>query len=427
MMKYSEMNKEQLLNELKKQRERYNYYQSKKLSYDMTRGKPAPEQLDLSNEMLDIEYVGDFKAENGFDCRNYGILDGLPEAKKLMGDIMGVDASKVIVCGNSSLNIMHNILTKFMLSGVGDGFAPWSKLEKVKFICPVPGYDRHFTICENLGIEMIPVELKEDGPDMDLVEKLVREDESIKGMWAMPRYSNPDGCTYSNETIKRIASMECKAKDFRVFFDDAYAVHFLEDGPEKILNIVDECEKNGNANRAFVFCSTSKITFAGGGISAVASSKANIEWYSKYLFTQTIGFDKLNQLRHVKFLKDYEGIVEHMKKHAKLLKPKFDIVLNSLEEELNGLDRLEWSKPKGGYFISINTLDGLADKVVSLSKDCGVMLTPAGSTFPYKKDPRNRNIRIAPSFPSVSDLAEAVRVLCVCVKICSLEYYYYKL
>ena len=426
-MRYSELSKEQLLNELKKERQRYNYYQSKKFSYDMTRGKPAPEQLELSNEMLEKEYVGDFITEDGFDCRNYGLLDGLPEAKKLMGEILDADPSRVIVCGNSSLNIMHNIMTRFMLFGVDNNSTPWSKLEKVKFICPVPGYDRHFTICESFGIEMIPVYLNEDGPDMDLIEKFVAEDDSIKGMWCMPRYSNPDGCTYSDETIKRIASMKCKAEDFRVFCDDAYAIHFLGDGPETILNLIDECEKSGNEDRAFVFCSTSKVTFAGGGISAVASSKRNIEVYSKYLFTQTIGFDKINQLRHVKFLKNYEGLINHMKLHANILKPKFDVVLNCLEEELQGLDILCWSKPKGGYFISIDTLDGLADKVVALAKDCGVLLTPAGSTFPYKKDPRNRNIRIAPSYPSISDLAEAVKVLCVCIKICSLEYYYNKI
>lgn len=423
-MRYSDMSKEELLIELKKQRQLYNHYQSKKFAFDMTRGKPAPAQLDLSNDMLKDEYAGNYKANNGFDCRNYGLLEGIPEARKLMGEIIGTEPANVIVCGNSSLNIMYDVMSKFLLFGVNSESTPWSKQGTVKFICPVPGYDRHFTICENLGISMITVPLTETGPDMDMLEKLVSEDESIKGMWCMPRYSNPTGTTYSDETIRRIANMKCKAFDFRVFCDDAYAVHFLNDKPADILNIIEECKNAGNEDRAIVFCSTSKITFAGAGIAACASSKNNVDYILKKFFAQTIGYDKINQLRHVKFLKDYNGILEQMKKHAEILKPKFDVVTDTLSNELTGLDILEWSSPQGGYFISIDTINGLADKVVALAKDCGVQLTPAGSTFPYKKDPNNRNIRIAPSYPEISDLQMAVKVLCVCIKICSLEFYY---
>lgn len=423
-MRYSDMSKEELLIELKKQRQLYNHYHSKKFSFDMTRGKPAPLQLDLSNEMLKEEYIGNYKTENGFDCRNYGLLEGIPEARKLMGEIIGVEPSNVIVCGNSSLNIMYDVMTKFLMFGVNNESTPWSKQGTVKFICPVPGYDRHFTICDSLGISMIPVDLTETGPDMDTIEKLVSEDETIKGMWCMPRYSNPTGTIYSEETIRRIANMKCKANDFRVFCDDAYAVHYLDEKPAEILNIIEECKKAGNEDRAFVFCSTSKITYAGGGIAACASSKNNIDYILKKFFAQTIGYDKVNQLRHVKYLKNYNGIIEHMKKHAEILKPKFDVVIDTLSNELSELDILKWSKPKGGYFISIDTINGLADKVVTLAKDCGVQLTPAGSTFPYKKDPNNRNIRIAPSYPEITDLQMAVKILCVCIKICSLEYYY---
>ncbi len=423
-MKYSEMSRDELLCELKEQRSLYNYYAAKKNTYDMTRGKPSNILLDLSNDMLDTKYLGDFKTKNGIDCRNYGLHDGIPEAKQLMGEIMGVDSSRVIVCGNSSLNIMYDTIMKFMQFGVNKGSKPWGKYEKVKFICPAPGYDRHFTICEALGIEMITVDLKEDGPDMDVVENLVASDNSIKGMWSVPKYSNPTGIVYSDEVIKRLARMECKAQDFRIFWDDAYAVHFLNDKPDDLLNMIEECKTAGNENRAIVFTSTSKITYAGAGIAAMASSKSNIEYISGLMFPQTIGYDKISQLRHVNYLKDYNGILNHMKKHAAILKPKFDMVINTLEEELAGLEILNWSNPKGGYFISIDTIDGLADKVVQLAKDCGVLLTPAGSTFPYKKDPRNRNIRIAPSFPEIKDLEAAIKILCVCIKICSLEYIY---
>lgn len=420
-MKYYEYTKEMLQKELENQMEIYNEYKARNLSYDMTRGKPGADQLDICMEMLDTKYLNNCKSQANLDCRNYGILDGIPEAKQLFAEILNVTPKQVIVCGNASLNIMHDMISRFLLLGVGNNAKPWCKNEKVKFLCPVPGYDRHFAICELYGIEMINVPMDDNGPDMDLVEKLVANDEAIKGMWIVPKYSNPSGIVYSDNVISRLASMKCAADDFRIFCDDAYTVHFLDNEPAKQANIISECAKAGNPDRAIIFTSTSKITFPGAGISAYASSEANIECFVKWMGIQTIGHNKLNQLRHVNFLKNYDGIIEIMKKQAEILKPKFDAVLNVLDEKLSGLDILQWTIPHGGYFISIDTLDGCAKRVVSLAKECGVALTPAGATFPYKKDPNDKNIRIAPSFPPSSQITMPIEVLCVCIKIASLE------
>ncbi len=420
-MRYAEMNQNMLQEELAVQRKRYEEYQAKQYHYDMTRGKPGVDQLDLSLAMLDALSAGNVKAESGADYRNYGLADGIPEAKKLMGDLLGVDPSCIIVGGNSSLNIMYDVIAKFMLLGPGEGQLPWCRQNGVQFLCPAPGYDRHFAICEQFGIRMIPIELNEDGPDMDRIEQLVKTDPSIKGMWAVPKYSNPTGVVYSDAVIERLAAMDCAAEDFRIFWDDAYTVHTLEGEPAKQKNLIQACAQAGHPNRAIAFTSTSKITFPGSGISALASSRENVSYLYQLTCIQTIGPDKLNQLRHVRFLKDYDGVLKHMKKHAALIKPKFDVVLRTLKAELSEADILSWTTPKGGYFISIDTMDGCAGRVVALAKQCGLLLTPAGSTYPYRKDPRDRNIRIAPTFPSLEELEMAAKILCVCVKICSLE------
>lgn len=412
------MSYEDILNEAKL---KYENYKSMNLKYDMTRGKPAELQLALSDEMMSDKYLGDYKASNGFDCRNYGILDGIPEIRELFGEIFGVSSNCVIASGNSSLNIMYDLLSAFMLLGTGNGSMPWCKYDKIKFICPVPGYDRHFAITERLGIEMINVQINEDGPDIDAIERLVKKDPTIKGMWSVPKYSNPTGVIYSDEIIKRLATMECAAEDFRIFWDDAYTIHMLEGEPAKQLNLIKACEEAGNNDRAVVLASTSKISYPGAGIAAVASSIDNINWF-KHIFTiQTIGPNKINQLRHANYFKNYEGLIEHMKKHAKILKPKFDCVLKIFEEEFKDLDFLNWSNPKGGYFISVDTKYNCASEVVAMAKDCGILFTAAGSTFPYRIDPENKNIRIAPSLPPVEDLEVAIKVFCQCVKICSIE------
>ena len=398
----------------------YKEFQKRNLKLDMSRGKPGSEQLVLTQKMLSvISDPEDCICENGFDCRNYGLLDGTPEAKKLFSDLLGIPEKNLFIGGNSSLKLMYDAVARCMLYGNCDG-EPWIKQGTVKFICPAPGYDRHFAICESLGIEMIPVELQEDGPDMEKVLELVK-DPAVKGMWSIPKYSNPSGVVYSDEKICQLASMECAAPDFTIMWDDAYTVHYLGDAPAKQKNLIEACAEAGNPNRAYVFGSTSKITFPGSGIAVLASSVENIKYSLSYITAQTIGNDKLNQLRHANFLKDYDGIVAHMEKHAEILRPKFNAVLEVLEEELGGLGILEWTKPQGGYFVSINTLDGCATKVVAMANACGVKFTPAGATFPYRKDPRDRNIRIAPTLPPLEELYEAIRVLCVCIKICSAE------
>ena len=422
MKSYSELTREELL-ELKSELEKkYEEAKAEGLALDMSRGKPSPAQLDLSRGMLDVlNSSSELKAENGIDVRNYGLLEGIYEARKLMGDIMGVPAENVIVCGNASLNIMYDLVSRAEVFGF-DGCTPWAKLDKVKFLCPAPGYDRHFGITELFGIEMITVPMNEDGPDMDIVEKYVNNDESVKGIWCVPKYSNPQGVVYSDETVKRFAALKPAAKDFRVFWDNAYAVHDLYPEKEvKLLNIFDECKKNGNENMVFELCSTSKISFSGAGISAVASSKNNIEEIKKYMTKQTIGYDKINQLRHVRFFKDINGIKEHMKKHAALLRPKFEAVLDTLEKDLAGTGVGTWTKPLGGYFISFEGLEGTAKAIVQKCKDAGMTLTGAGATYPYKNDPKDSNIRIAPSYPSLEEMSKAAALFTICVRLVSID------
>ena len=422
MKSYKEMSRTELLELKAELDEKYKEASAKGLKLDMSRGKPSISQLELSKDMLNIvDDNSDMKCENGMDVRNYGVLDGIPEAKKIMADIMGVSSDNVIVCGNASLNIMFDTVSRAMVFGVL-GSTPWSKLEKVKFLCPAPGYDRHFAITELFGIEMITIPMRADGPDMDLVEKYVSEDEAVKGIWCVPKYSNPQGVTYSDEVVKRFAALKPAAKDFRIFWDNAYAIHDLyEDDKDELLEIFGECEKNGNENMVYEFCSTSKVTFAGGGISAIAASKENIEEIKKVMTIQTIGFDKVNQLRHARYFKDINGVYEHMKKHAALLRPKFEAVVDAFDKELSGLEIGTWISPKGGYFISFETLEGCAKAVVAKCKEAGVTLTNAGATYPYKNDPKDSNIRIAPSFPTEEKMKQATELFILCVKLVSVE------
>jgi DNA-binding transcriptional MocR family regulator len=398
----------------------YEEYRNRKLKLDMSRGKPCPEQLDLSMGMLDTLKAGDrLEAEDGSDTRNYGGLDGIPEVKRLFAQMLEVRTDEIIIGGSSSLTMMHDAISRAMLHGVLGGTAPWGKLPAVKFLCPSPGYDRHFAICELFGIEMIVVDMKQDGPDMDTVEKLVGEDESIKGIWCVPKYSNPDGITYSDEVVDRLAGMRAKAGDFRIFWDNAYAVHHLTDRPDRLKPILEACRAAGNPDRVFLFSSTSKISFSGAGVAAMAASAANLNHIRKQLSVQTIGPDKINQLRHVRFFGGMDGIQAHMDKHAAIMKPKFDTVLSLLEAELGDNRIASWNKPNGGYFISLNTLDGCAKEVVAMAADAGVTLTKAGATYPYGLDPRDRNIRIAPSYPTTAELKAAIDILCLCVQIVS--------
>lgn len=422
MVPYRELSREELL-ELKSSLEaKYQEFQSKNLKLDMSRGKPSIEQLDLTMEMMDVlNSHSDLTSEDGLDCRNYGGLDGIPEAKRLMQEIMEVGDEEIIIYGNASLNIMYDTVSRSMTHGVM-GHTPWCKLDKVKFLCPAPGYDRHFSICEFFGIEMITVPMTPDGPDMDIVEKLVSEDEAIKGIWCVPKYSNPQGYVYSDETVVRFANLKPAAKDFRIFWDNAYCVHHLYfDNPIEILDIVSECKKAGNPDMVYKFASTSKISFSGAGIAALVASKANIDDIKKQLAIQTIGYDKINQLRHARFFKNKAGVLEHMKKHAAIMRPKFEAVLNVLETELGGLEIGEWTKPRGGYFISFDSMEGCAKTIVAMMKEAGVVMTNAGATFPYGKDPKDSNIRIAPSFPSPEELELAAQVFTICVKLASVN------
>ncbi|HEX3043838.1 MAG TPA: aminotransferase class I/II-fold pyridoxal phosphate-dependent enzyme [Bacillota bacterium] len=396
---------------------RYQEFKARNLKLDMTRGKPASTQLDLSMGMLDDK---DYQAADGTDCRNYGGVDGLPEAKNLFAEYLEVEPSEIIIGGNSSLALMHDLIVRAMLLGV-PGSEPWSKLPKVKFLCPTPGYDRHFAICELFGIEMIPVELKDDGPDMEEVEKLAVSDAAIKGIWCTPKYSNPTGITYSDQVVDRLARMKTMAPDFRIFWDNAYAAHHLNGQIEPLKNILIACKNAGNPERVFIFGSTAKISFAGAGIAAVAGSCVNMNWLRKQIGIQSIGPDKINQLRHVRLFKNMAGIKTHMDKHAAILKPKFDLVTAILDSELGGKNIAFYQKPKGGYFISLDTLDGCAQKVVALAAAAGVALTKAGATFPYGKDPRDRNIRIAPSMPPLSELKQAMELVAICIQLVSIE------
>ena len=422
MKSYSELTRDELLTIKDELEKEYKEAASKGLKLDMSRGKPAAKQLDLSRDMLDVvNSSSDLKCEDGVDVRNYGILDGISEAKKIMADILGVSSDNVIVFGNASLNIMYDMVSRAMLFGIL-GSTPWSKLDKVKFLCPVPGYDRHFAITELFGVEMINIPMKADGPDMDLVEKYVNNDESVKGIWCVPKYSNPQGITYSDEFVKRFAALKPAAKDFRIFWDNAYAIHDLyEDDKDELLEIFAECKKNGNEDMVYEFCSTSKVTFAGGGISALAASKSNIDDVKRTMTIQTIGHDKVNQLRHARYFKDVNGVYDHMKKHAAILRPKFEAVINEFEKELSGLGIASWVKPKGGYFISFETMQGCAKAVVAKCKEAGVTLTGAGATYPYKKDPNDSNIRIAPSLPTEEELKQATELFILCVKLVSVD------
>lgn len=405
--------------------DRYAAFQERRLDLDMTRGKPGADQLDLANPMLALVTEESFRAADGSDCRNYGGLDGLPEAKALFAEFMGVATDEIIIGGNASLTLMYDCFMRAMVFGVGDGQEPWlqqaNRMGSLKFLCPSPGYDRHFAICEQLGIEMITIAIGPEGPDMDTVERLVAEDGAIKGIWCVPKYSNPGGNVYSDDVIARLAAMPTAAADFRIFWDNAYAHHHLTDHPPAQACMLAACKAAGNPERVYMFGSTSKISFAGGGISVLAASKANIDWTRKQIAFQTIGPDKLNQLRHVRFFKDMAGIEAHMKKHKALLQPKFAAVQAVLKGELDDTGLAEWSNPKGGYFVSIDTPDGCARKVVKMAADAGVKLTGAGATYPYGKDPRDRNIRIAPSLPPVAEIEVAMELVAICIKIVGID------
>ncbi|GFI17539.1 putative aminotransferase/MSMEI_6121 [Lachnospiraceae bacterium] len=422
MKAYKELDKEELLALQENLNVQYEEAKAKGLKLDMSRGKPSASQLDMERDFMDvINSESDLKSKSGVDCRNYGLLDGIPEVKKLMADMMNVSDDKVIVFGNSSLNIMYDTIARAMIFGVIDG-TPWCKLDKVKFLCPVPGYDRHFAITEQFGIEMINIPMSAEGPDMDLVEKYVNGDAAVKGIWCVPKYSNPQGYTYSDETVKRFAALKPAAEDFRIFWDNAYAIHDLyEDRSDDLLEILSECEKAGNPDMVYEFGSTSKVTFPGSGISALASSRANLDSIRKTMTIQTIGPDKLNQLRHVRYFKDIAGMKAHMAKHAAIIRPKFEAVEKVLEAELGGLGIGQWTKPNGGYFISFDPMEGCAKAIVDKCREAGVVLTGAGATYPYKKDPKDSNIRIAPTFPSKEELSIAADLFVLCVKLVSVE------
>lgn len=422
IMQYNDMSKEELLALKESLNKEYAEAKAKGLALDMSRGKPSAKQLDVSLGLLDtINSSSDLKALDGTDCRNYGVLDGIPEAKKLMADMMGTTPDHVIVYGNASLNIMYDQISRAYTHGIL-GNTPWCKLDKVKFLCPVPGYDRHFAITERFGIEMINIPMSESGPDMSMVEEYVSKDASVKGIWCVPKYSNPQGYTYSEETVKRMAALKPAAEDFRIFWDNAYVIHDLyDDNKDEIADIISECEKAGNPDMVFEFASTSKVSFPGSGIAALATSANNIADIKKQLTIQTIGHDKLNQLRHVRFFKDINGLKEHMRKHAEFMRPKFEAVERVLEEELGGLGIGSWTEPKGGYFISFEAMDGCAKAIVAKCKEAGVKLTGAGATFPYGKDPKDSNIRIAPSFPTPEEMKQAADLFVLCVKLVSVE------
>ena len=422
IMQYNDMSKEELLALKESLNKEYAEAKAKGLALDMSRGKPSAKQLDVSLGLLDtINSSSDLKTLDGTDCRNYGVLDGIPEAKKLMADMMGTTPDHVIVYGNASLNIMFDQISRAYTHGIL-GNTPWCKLDKVKFLCPVPGYDRHFAITERFGIEMINIPMSESGPDMGMVEEYVSNDASVKGIWCVPKYSNPQGYTYSEETVKRMAALKPAAEDFRIFWDNAYVIHDLyDDNKDEIADIISECEKAGNPDMVFEFASTSKVSFPGSGIAALATSANNIADIKKQLTIQTIGHDKLNQLRHVRFFKDINGLKEHMRKHAEFIRPKFEAVESVLEEELSGLGIGSCTEPKGGYFISFDAMDGCAKAIVAKCKEAGVKLTGAGATFPYGKDPKDSNIRIAPSFPTPEEMKQAADLFVLCVKLVSVE------
>ena len=422
MTAYKDRSREELLQEKELLEAKFQEIKGKGLKLDMSRGKPSEAQLILSMGMMDVlNSTTDLRCSVGVDCRNYGVLDGIPEAKELLADMTEVSPDNIIIYGNSSLNVMYDTVARSMTHGVC-GSTPWCKLDEVKFLCPVPGYDRHFAITEYFGIKMINIPMTESGPDMDLVEQYVNNDPSVKGIWCVPKYSNPQGITYSDETVLRFARLKPAAEDFRIYWDNAYGIHHLyEDKQDNLIEILMACKQEGNPDMVFKFCSTSKVSFPGSGVAAIGASKRNIDFIKQQMTIQTIGHDKLNQLRHVRFFKDIHGMVLHMRKHADILRPKFETVLNGLKNELGGLEIGSWLEPRGGYFISFDALPGCAKAIVAKAKEAGLVMTPAGATFPYGKDPQDSNIRIAPSYPTPEELAVAVELFVLCVKLVSID------
>ncbi len=424
-MELAQMKKSELEQFYKQAKEEYEGYKAKGLSLNMARGKPSAEQLDLTEGLLTaVSTNADCYSEDGTDCRNYGIVDGIAEAKKLFAPMLGVSEKEIMVLGNSSLTIMYDNIAKFMVFGTGNGAEPWSvqaRDKKLKWLCPVPGYDRHFLITEKFGFEMINIPTDENGPDMDMIERLVAEDDSIKGVWCVPMYANPTGVTYSDETVRRFAQMKTAAKDFRIFWDNAYCIHHLNDTPDKLLNLLDEAKKAGNEDRVLMYGSTSKVTYPGAGVAVFGASESNIAYIRSLMTVQSIGPDKINQLRHVKFFKNFDGITEHMKKHAALIEPRFRAVLDELDKEIAPLGIASWTKPNGGYFISFDAMKGCAKRICQLCKEAGVILTGAGATFPCGNDPDDSNIRIAPTYPPIEELELAARIFALSVKIAACE------
>ncbi len=425
MKPYTEMTKEELAGEIMELRMEYRKFQGMELKLDMSRGKPCLDQLDLSMGMMDaLNSKADLSCEDGTDCRNYGKLDGIHEAKVLIGDMMENNPDNILIFGNSSLNVMYDQISRSYTHGVM-GNTPWCKLDKTKWLCPVPGYDRHFSITEYFGIEMIPVPMTPTGPDMDMVESLVSSDDAIKGIWCVPKYSNPQGYSYNDETVRRFARLKPAARDFRIYWDNAYGLHHLyDDHQDYLIEILAECKRAGNPDLVYKFSSTSKVTFPGSGLAAIATSANNLEDIKTQLKHQTIGHDKVNQLRHVRFFKNIHGMVEHMRKQADVIRPKFEAVENIFEEKLGGLGIAEWTKPNGGYFISFDGMEGTAKLIVDRAMKAGVKLTPAGSTWPYHKDPKDNNIRIAPTYPTLEDIETASRLFTVCVRLVTAEKLY---
>lgn len=420
-MDFSSMSVSELSEVKASLQERYNQFKAQGLKLNMARGKPATDQLDLSMKMLDnLNSTSDMHSSTGDDCRNYGVPDGLPELRELFAELMGVDDHNIIVGGNSSLNMMFDAISCAMTHGFA-GCEPWGKQGHIKFLCPSPGYDRHFAITEYFGFELIPVPMLSTGPDMNVVEKLIANDTSVKGIWCVPKYSNPTGITYSDETVRRFAALKPAAKDFKIFWDNAYCVHDLTDTPDTLLNLWHECRKTHNTDMPIFFASTSKITFPGAGVAAMGASESNLAVLREHYAYQTIGPDKLNQLRHIYFFKDLNGVIEQMKKHRKLIEPKFNAVINKLESELVGKGIATWTNPNGGYFVSVDVVNGCAKRVVSLCKEAGVVLTSAGATYPYGKDPNDSNIRVAPTYPPVAELQQAMDLFCICVQLAAAE------
>lgn len=419
---FSEMSPEELKSVIAAEQKKLDHWSDMDLTLDLTRGKPNQAQLDLSSGMLNIiSDRGDCFSASGLDCRNYGILDGLPETKKLFSDLLDIPAKNILVLGNSSLNVMYDTIVRAMLFGVAGGHEPWCRQGRIKFICPSPGYDRHFTICREMGIEMVPVKMNDDGPDMNEVYNIACSDPSVKGMWCVPKFSNPEGITYSDEVVEQIAMMKPAAPDFRIFWDNAYVVHELYDENVPLANIFELAKQYGTEDNIFYFASTSKITFPGSGLAIMAASDKNLEQIRPIIATQTIGYDKINQMRHVKFFKNADGIRAHMRLHAAILRPKFELVENKFEENLGGLGIAHWTKPRGGYFISLYVNNGCARRVYQLARSVGVTLTTAGSTYPYGRDPYDANLRIAPSYPELDELSQAIEILCSCIKVACAE------